>query len=1211
MNKQSLKKVAKIARRSLPRYYSENKKARLYYVKHWQSAKIKEKTILYEVRDGQSMTDSPLALFLYIVGQPEFKYWQHVWVVRSESVKNELLVNIPEKFHDLITYVVRDSVDYSKWLLAAKYLITNSTFNFFWHKRAGQIYINTWHGTPLKYMGYDIPGNKTSLKNVQRNLLMTDFLISPNKHTTHIFFDRYKLNGLYEGQILESGYPRNDVLQKRDATIKDQLIEAGLVLLNKPIVLYTPTWKGTSINNPAGSLEQIYSEVMYLQSKHPDLQILLKVHPYAYQQAKSYEKLRKLLIPDQFDPGRVLSITDILITDYSSIFFDFEITERPIIFYTWDKEQYQNYRGMYFEDDELPGPVLDSIKDVSDYLSRVKNIKQTSQYSGRKLMTSHDDGQVTKRIVNRIFKKINDDKISDITTVEKKKKILIFSGGMVNNGISSSLINLTKNIDYGKYDVSILAYDSNQTEKVNNINRLDNHVRLIYRMGTPAFTLFEQVCDLIITKFGINFWTSIFYPKRAYQREAHRLLSGYQFDTAIDFSGYSFNGAKIIAEANAKNKIIFQHNDLWSDAHKVVNGIKPNFDSLMALFSLYFKFNKIISVSEPLSEINAKKLNKYIKDEQVNYLENTLNLECKSDIKRADDQNIIITDIDRIARVNNKALEAYQSIKDITNNHSVVYQTHGTEFRAVSRVQYLNSTFFRITEDGLPSMWLNADNVEIDTQEYILSEEDWEQVGWLKKNNQYIWTAPFGVNEDVQIIGRGWLIEYTFVNVTKKVNTTDGLYLRIQLPKMKQQGYIKASSLQLLAQSNMTVIQKIWNRLFNKQIEFSFVPINQAIIVTENATTYVQPQGLMKRFDKINKKVRMLPMQMANAKATTKLGDFYRIGEIDNMVWVADKDVKLFNAKISFSGYNTTISEISNSENGKLDMSETSYFTTENFGEEIEKRQLIARFKNSSGTWQFLCNQDHTLRIVPQEQENQVTRKAMNMLEDSSLTEKQILKKHSIAYSNIDLVEVSKPKKYGSFISHRQHNVLETIDEIEDWVKFNNIVQSQAFIFSTMGRFSPEKNQIMLIKAFLKIMTEVSTSSYLVFLGEGKMKKDVEQLVEIYGIRDHVLFLGQVENPQNIIKRTDAFVLPSAFEGQPMVLLEVMSIKVPIIASNIKANFGVLGDQKYGMLINDFSVDGLAESMMNSMLYQYIFDEFDPESYNEQVMKRFDSLIGE
>jgi len=131
MNKRGFEKVEKIVTRSLPRYYSENKKARLYYVKHWQSAKIKEKTILYEVRDGQSMTDSPLALFLYIVAQPEFKYWQHVWVVRSESVKNELLVNIPEKFHDLITYVVRDSVDYSKWLLAAKYLITNSTFNFF------------------------------------------------------------------------------------------------------------------------------------------------------------------------------------------------------------------------------------------------------------------------------------------------------------------------------------------------------------------------------------------------------------------------------------------------------------------------------------------------------------------------------------------------------------------------------------------------------------------------------------------------------------------------------------------------------------------------------------------------------------------------------------------------------------------------------------------------------------------------------------------------------------------------------------------------------------------------------------------------------------------------------------------------------------------------------------------------------------------------
>lgn len=1207
MNKQILKKTAKIIRRVLPLYYSQNKKSRLYYIKHFDSEKIHEKTILYEVRDGQSITDSPLAMFIYMTDQAEFQEWQHIWVVKEAIDRQQLLVNVPEKNQKFIQFVTRDSLDYSKWLLKAKYVVTNSTFNFFWQKRPGQIYINTWHGTPLKYMGYDIPGNKASLKNVQRNLLMTDFLLSPNEHTTHIFFDRYKLDGLYDGKILESGYPRNDLLQNRDATIREQLISSGIQLSNKPIVLYTPTWKGTSINNPAGSLEQIYAEITFLQTKHPELQILLKVHPYAYGQARLFGKLQPYLIPDQYDPSRILSITDILITDYSSIFFDFAITGRPIIFYTWDKEQYQNYRGMYLKDSELPGPVLDSIAEVSECLS--SHHFSADYPKSIENMIHYDDGQVTKRIVERIFYGKESPKISEITTVTDKIKLLIFSGGMVNNGISSSLINLTKNIDYTKYDVSILTYDGNQAEKVNNINRLDNRIRIMYRMGTPSYTMIEQVRDLIITRFGVNKLTKFIYPKHAYQRESRRLLAGYQFDTAIDFSGYSFNGAKLIAEADVTNKVIFQHNDLWSDAHKVIDSRKPNYIPLMALFTIYFKFDKIVSVSKSLLEINNNKLQSYIKNEQLYYLENTLDLSPKVNSK-FHEANIVINDINRVVYLNNDVLNVYISIEHIQSDKNIRYFTKGTHFRAVSKLDYLGKTFYRITEEGLPSVWVDSGDVELDSKEYILSYSNVKKVGWLKKNNRFIRSNPFGVGDDNYIIGRGWLIQYTFIDILSEVQTTDGIYLKIKLPKTKLVGYIKASSVNILATSKMTYIQKIWNSVSNKRIENEFIPTNQPILISTNAKMSLQPQGLLKRFDKIIDHSELFSVQMADAKAVTNQGTFYRVRGIKNSLWINANDVKLFDQTISFAGHQMTLSDISNAENQCIYISETSYFSTENFGEKIAGKQVVAKFVTFKEIWYFVLDSNYKLTTI-NDQNHKITTVDMNIsLRAPKNIEDQILKKYAIDFNNIDLVNTKRPLPIGPFVAKRDHSSLDESYSSDQYYQFNELVASNAFIFSTMGRLSPEKNQLMLIKAFLEIIKNMEKNAYLVFIGDGKLKNEFEELVSAYGIAENVLFLGQITNPQEVISRTDAFVLPSAFEGQPMVLLEAMTLQVPIIASNIKANFDVLGNQKYGMIISDFSVEGLAEAMKSLMNNQYKFEKFDPIHYNKRIMQRFDSLVG-
>ena len=92
--------------------------------------------------------------------------------------------------------------------------------------------------------------------------------------------------------------------------------------------------------------------------------MLVKVHPYLYKDALKIKRLKPYLIPDYFDTNEILAIVDLMITDYSSIFFDYLVTNKPIVFYTPDLDEYQSSRGMYIANRDLPGPVVHHIEDV-------------------------------------------------------------------------------------------------------------------------------------------------------------------------------------------------------------------------------------------------------------------------------------------------------------------------------------------------------------------------------------------------------------------------------------------------------------------------------------------------------------------------------------------------------------------------------------------------------------------------------------------------------------------------------------------------------------------------------------------------------------------------------------------------------------------------------------------------------------------------------
>src|SRR5699024_87330 len=128
-----------------------------YYGKNYEKLPVDDHLILYETRDGQSITDSPLALFIALSKDKRFEDYHHVWVIENDD--ENLKINLTTDVMKNVSFVVRNTKEYAVHLLTAKYLITNSTFPTFFLKKSEQVYINTWHGTPLKHMGFDIPEN--------------------------------------------------------------------------------------------------------------------------------------------------------------------------------------------------------------------------------------------------------------------------------------------------------------------------------------------------------------------------------------------------------------------------------------------------------------------------------------------------------------------------------------------------------------------------------------------------------------------------------------------------------------------------------------------------------------------------------------------------------------------------------------------------------------------------------------------------------------------------------------------------------------------------------------------------------------------------------------------------------------------------------------------------------------------------------------------
>lgn len=382
-------------------FQSREKFYNFLYKRFFTKLKKKPNYIFFESFQGKSYSDSPKYIYEHMLA--EKMDYTFIW---SLNEQHDLLGN-PKQVKHL-------SLKYYYYLARCKYWVVNARMPNDLDKEEGTVYLQTWHGTPLKRLAGDMgdvymPGTNSALykRNFYRETQKWDYLISPNAYSTQVFKSAF----WFDNPMLEVGYPRNDVLYNKNTEEEHQALKRKLNLpLDKKVLLYAPTWRDDEFYSKGNYRFTLQLDLQKMQDELGDEYIILLRMHYVIASQLDISEFKGFAYDysDYDDISELYLVSDVLITDYSSVFFDYANLKRPILFYTYDLEKYRDtLRGFYIDmEKEVPGPLLENTDEIIHAIETIDEVEEA--YHERYDMFYNrfcrwDDGQAAKQAVERVF----------------------------------------------------------------------------------------------------------------------------------------------------------------------------------------------------------------------------------------------------------------------------------------------------------------------------------------------------------------------------------------------------------------------------------------------------------------------------------------------------------------------------------------------------------------------------------------------------------------------------------------------------------------------------------------------------------------------------------------------------------------------------------------------------------------------------------------
>ena len=420
----SLKKYIKLF---LNRHQGLRKIARKTYTslreKRYESRtggiEVDEKLVLFETFMGRQYGCNPRAIYEQMLADDRFADYRFAWALNEPERAKEF----PELERAEVVPLLSDR--YFELCAAAGHIITNSNLDYGIVKRPGQTFVQTWHGTPLKRLRCDITAESGNINNSLEEIrtkndgdvVRYDYFLSPSRFASEKFRSAFRMDALGISDIIaETGYPRNDILYNYTETQAEEIRRSLGIPDGRKIILYAPTFRDNKYNGEAYVYDLHLNFDRLREVLGDEYVVLFRAHYFVAKQFDfaAYEGFA-YDVSELDDISPLYLISDMLITDYSSVFFDYANLKRPMLFYMYDLDEYaDDIRGFYIDISELPGPVVRSEDELMELLDGMKKETGSDDYFSRFGQAYEefngkynylDDGSASKRVIDLVFDK--------------------------------------------------------------------------------------------------------------------------------------------------------------------------------------------------------------------------------------------------------------------------------------------------------------------------------------------------------------------------------------------------------------------------------------------------------------------------------------------------------------------------------------------------------------------------------------------------------------------------------------------------------------------------------------------------------------------------------------------------------------------------------------------------------------------------------------